>query len=441
MKMEYDAIIIGGGPGGYSTAIRLGQNGKKALMIEENKVGGECLNFGCIPSKAIIEMAEAISYLKEMPGIKLDFSIEMKKWQEWKWGMIGKLTTGVERLVTSYGGVVLKGKGVIENKEEVKVNNESFKAKNIVIATGSSPVRLRGMEDVMFNREILDVDHIPSSIIIIGGGYIGVELGTAFRKLGSEVSIIEIMPAILPGTDSDLSRYVERRMVSLGIKILTGTKVEKVSRGNGYSVSLSDGSTMNSELVVVTVGREPNTKGFGLEKINPEMDGKFIKTDKRKRTSVEGIYAVGDVSGPPMLAHKAFYEAGIVADNIVGIPNEVDYRAMPFVIYSDPEIATTGMKSEKYANVPLASNGRALGMNASQGVYRIYVDEDFVIRGGAFVGPRASELISEISFAVEAGLTSKDLGMTVHPHPTLSEGVQESAEATYGKSLHFKSGR
>ncbi len=439
--MEYDAIIIGAGPGGYSTAIRLGQNGKKSLLVEEDKVGGECLNYGCIPSKAIIEMADAISYLKEMPGVKSDISIDMKRWQEWKWGMIGKLTSGVEKLVTSYGGQVIKGKGVIEGKGEVKVGNETFNTNNLVIATGSVPVKLRGMEDVFFNREILDVDHVPSSIIIIGGGYIGVELGTAFRKLGSEVTIVEMMPAILPETDSDLTRYVERRMVALGINILTDTKVEKITKGKEYSISLSNGKVINSEVVVATVGREPNTKGFGLEKIGPEMDGKFIKTDRRKRTSVEGVYAVGDVSGPPMLAHKAFYEAGVVADNISGIPAEVDYRAMPFVIYSDPEIAITGNKSDKYANVPLASNGRAMGMNASQGLYRIYVDDDFVIKGGAFVTPRASELISEISFAVEAGLTSKDLGMTVHPHPTLSEGVKESAEGTYGKSLHFKSSR
>ena len=439
--MEYDAVILGGGPGGYSTAIRLGQNGKKALMIEENKIGGECLNFGCIPSKAVIELADAISYLKEMPGVTSSVTIDMKKWQEWKWGMINKLTSGVERLVTSYGGVVVKGKGMIENSNSVRVSNETYDAKNIVIATGSVPSRIKGIDEVLYNKDILDVDHIPKSLVVIGGGYIGIELGTAFAKLGSEVTIVEMMPNILPGTDTDLSKFVERRMNTLGIKTIVGARVEKVTKADGYTVSLADGSLLNSELVVMTVGRQPNTQGFGLEKINPEMDGRFIKTDKRKRTSVEGVYAVGDVSGQPMLAHKAFYDAEIAAENISGKIAEVDYHAMPFVIYSDPEIVTTGTKTEKFNNIPLATNGRALGMNANQGVFRIYVDDNFVIKGGALVAPRASELVSEISLAVESGLTSKDLGMTIHPHPTLSEGVKEAAEATYGKSLHYKSSR
>ncbi len=439
--MEYDAIILGGGPGGYSTAIRLGQNGKKALMIEEDKIGGECLNYGCIPSKAVIELADAIAYLKEMPGVSSSVTIDMKKWQEWKWGMINKLTSGVEKLVTSYGGEVAKGRGMIESSRSVRVNNETFSAKNIVIATGSVPSRIKGIDDVLYNKEILDVDRIPKSLIVIGGGYIGIELGTAFAKLGTEVTIVEMMPNILPGTDADLSKFVDRRMGTLGIKVILGARVEKVTKSVEYVVNLADGTVLKAELVLMTVGRQPNTQGFGLDKLNPEMDGRFIKTDKRKRTSVEGVYAVGDVSGQPMLAHKAFYDAEIAADNISGRIAEVDYRAMPFVIYSDPEIVTTGTKTDRFNNIPLATNGRALGMNYNQGVFRIYVDDDYVIKGGAFVAPRASELISEISLAVEAGLTSKDLGMTVHPHPTLSEGVKEAAEATYGKSLHYKSNR
>jgi dihydrolipoamide dehydrogenase len=439
--MDYDAIIIGGGPGGYATAIRLGQYGKKALLIEENKIGGECLNYGCIPSKALIEMADSINYLKEMPGVEFSFNIDMKKWQEWKWGMINKLTSGVEKLVKSYGGTVIKGKGYIVDKNQVKIDNEIYSAENLVVATGSVPIKVKGLDSSMFNRDILDVDHIPESLIIIGGGYIGIELGTAFKKLGTDVTIIEMMPTILPGIDQDLTRYVERRVSSLGIKVLTSTRVQEVKKEGSYKVTLSDGSEINAEMVVLSIGREPNTKGFGLENLNLEMDGKFIKTNKRKRTSVEGVYAVGDISGPPLLAHKAFYDAMIAADNISGNENEIDYKAMPFVIYSDPEIAITGERTDNFVNVPLATNGRALGMNASLGVYRIYTDEKLVVKGGAFVLPRASELISEISLAVESGLTSKDIGLTIHPHPTLSEGVQESSEATYGKSLHYKSSR
>ncbi len=439
--MEYDAIVIGGGPGGYATAIRLGQYGKKALLIEENKIGGECLNYGCIPSKALIELADSLNYLQEMPGVEISFKIDMKKWQEWKWGMINKLTSGVERLVKSYGGEVVKGKGYIVDRNTVTIDNQVYTSKNIVIATGSVPIRIKGLESSMFNREILDVDHIPQSLVIIGGGYIGVELGTAFRKLGSEVTIVEMMPNILPGIDQDLTRYVERRISSLGIKTMTSTKVQEVTKNGNYTVTLSDGSKIQSEMVVLSVGREPNTKGFGLENLNLEMDGKFIKTNSKKETSVKGIYAVGDISGQPLLAHKAFYDAMIAADNISGFNNEIDYKAMPFVIYSDPEIAITGERTDNFVNVPLATNGRALGMNASNGIYRIYVGDKLLVKGGAFVLPRASELISEISLAVESGLTSKDIGLTIHPHPTLSEGVQESSEATYGKSLHYKSNR
>jgi len=439
--MEYDALILGGGPGGYSAAIRLGQNGKKALVIEEDKVGGECLNYGCIPSKALIELADSISYLREMPGISLTWSIDMKKWQEWKWGMIGKLTSGVEKLIKAWGGDVVKGRGVIENAGSISVGGETFTGKNIVIATGSTPAKIKGVDDVLYNREILDLDHIPASLIIIGGGYIGVELGTAFAKLGSAVTIVEMMPSILPGTDPDLTRYVERRMSSLGIRIITGAKVQSVSRSGDYKVTMEDGSVLGAETVMVTVGRQPNTQGFGLEKLGLEMDGKFVKTDGRKRTSIENVYAVGDVSGQPMLAHKAFYDAEVAADNISGKDRIVDYRAMPFVIYSDPEISYTGIKTDKFSNVPLASNGRALGMNYSQGLFRVYVDEEKVIKGAAFVSPRSSELISEMSLAIEAGLTAMDVGLTIHPHPTLSEGVKEGAEAVYGKSLHFKSGR
>jgi dihydrolipoamide dehydrogenase len=439
--MEYDAIIIGGGPAGYSTAIRLGQHHKKALMIEANKIGGECLNYGCIPSKAIIELADSLDYLKSLPGVSIDFSIDMKKWVEWKWDMINRLTSGVEKLCKSYGTDIVMGYGKIVNENSVTVNGETFNAKNLVIATGSSPVIIKGAESAYYNREILDIDHIPSTLLVVGGGYIGIELGTAFAKLGSKVTIIEMMPNILPGTDVELSRYVERKLKQLGVEIITGVSLEKMEKGKNYKARLSNQQEIEAEVALVTVGRKPNTQGFGLENLNLEMDGKFIKTDRRKRTSKENIYALGDVSGQPMLAHKAFYESSIVADNIAGINSVVDYRAIPFVIYSDPEISVVGEKTERYANFPLAANGRALGLNASQGVYRMYVDEMGVVKGAAFAAPRSSELISEITLAIEAGLSAEDVGLTIHPHPTLSEGVQEVAEAINGKSLHFKSSR
>ncbi len=439
--MAYDAIIIGAGPGGYSTAIRLGQKGKKVLLVEKDKIGGECLNYGCIPSKAFIELGNSLGYLKDMPGVKLDYAIDMNEWQDWKWSMINKLTSGVETLCKSYGVEIARGEAFITDSHRVKVGEDIHEGENIVIATGSSPVRLEGFEGVDFNREILDIKDVPASIVIIGGGYIGVELGTAFAKLGSSVTIIEMMQSILPEVERDLVRPVQRRLKELGVDIKTAVKVKGVSKGEKYTVTLEDGSTIESDKVLLTVGRVPNTTGFGLENLQVEMDGRFIKTDGRKRTSVPNVYAIGDVSGGPMLAHKAFYEADVVADNITGTDAIVDYRAMPYVIYSDPEISYTGHLEGEHSRFPAAANGRSLGMNNSLGTYNLYYDEKGYVKGAGITAPHSSELISEVVLAIESGLLAMDIGLTIHPHPTISEGLKEAAEATYGHSLHFKSGK
>lgn len=437
--MSYDAIIIGAGPGGYSTAIRLGQKGKKVLLIEKDKIGGECLNYGCIPSKAFIELGNSISYLKDMPGVDLNYSLDMNTWQDWKWSMINKLTSGVETLCKSYGVEVVRGEAYVADSRHVKAGDEVFEGENLVIATGSSPIRLDGFEGVDFNREILDIKKIPESLVIIGGGYIGIELGTAFAKLGTKVTIIEMMQSILPEVEHDLVRPVQRRLRELNVEIRTSARVSGVRKGGNYTVSLEDGTAIESEKVLLTVGRVPNTKGLGLENLQLEMDGRFIKTDRRKKTNIPNVYAIGDVSGGPMLAHKAFYEADVVADNISGEDTVVDYRAMPYVIYSDPEIAYTGKFEGEHTRFPAAANGRSLGMNNSLGNFSIYYDEKGYVKGAGIVAPHSSELISEITLAIESGLLAMDIGLTIHPHPTISEGVKESAEASYGKSLHFKS--
>ncbi|MCL4438109.1 MAG: dihydrolipoyl dehydrogenase [Candidatus Thermoplasmatota archaeon] len=436
--MNFDAIIIGSGPGGYATAIRLGQKGKKVLLIEKDRIGGECLNYGCIPSKALIEMASSIHYLKNMPGFKGDMSIDLAAWQDWKWGMIGRLTGGVETLCKSYGVQIERGTGTIIDRNTVSVDGRNYTGDYLVIATGSSPVRLPGMDMVMQNRDILDLKELPESLAIIGGGYIGIELGTAFAKLGTSVTIIEMMDQILPGVDRDITRPVARTLRELSVEVLTSTKVESVREENGFVLHLSSGSDIHADKVLLTVGRVPNTSGFGLENLGLEMDGKFIKTDFRKRTSIDTVYALGDVSGGPMLAHKAFYEAEIVADNICGEDRVVDYHAMPFVIYSDPEISYTGDIKGEFKSFPLGANGRALGMNSSNGFYRIYCDSSGNVKGSALVAPHSSEMIGEMTLAVESGLNAMDIGLTIHPHPTISEGLMEVAQGVYSKPLHFK---
>lgn len=436
--MKYDAIVIGGGPGGYATAIRLGQRGKSVLLIEKNKIGGECLNYGCIPSKALIEMANDLGYLKTLPGLRISYNIDMSQWQNWKWTMINRLVSGVETLCRVYGVRIITGEAFIEDKQHVRVGSEIHQCDNLVIATGSSPVQIPTFKDVLYNREILDIKTIPKDLIIIGGGYIGVELGTAFAKLGSQVTLIEMLPNILSGIDPELVKPVERRMKELGIRVMLSAKVASVEKRDRYYVRMESGANLSADAVLVTVGRKPNTEGFGLENLKLEMDGQFIKTNNRKMTSETGVYAVGDVSGGPMLAHKAFYEGEVVAENIAGKKATLDYYAMPIVVFSDPEIAYTGEKGEKSTRYPLAANGRSQGLNSSQGFYSIYYNTDGTVTGAGIAAPHASEMISELSLSVEAGLNVQDIGATIHPHPTISEGIEESAQIAYDKPLHFK---
>ena len=450
--MVYDAIIIGAGPGGYATALRLGQKGRKVLLIEKDKIGGECLNYGCIPSKALIELSHSISYLHSMPGIDARINIDMPEWQKWKWSMINKLTGGVEILCRSYGVEIVRGDATIKDKKTVSVNGKDYECENLVIATGSRQSVFDNMNEALGNRDVLDLKEIPKNLVIIGAGYIGIELGTAFAKLGSSVTIVEIMDTILPGVNHDLAVPVERKLKELGINVRVSTKVMSVKKNEEYEapqegpaakrqvfeVSLESGEKLQADYVLLSVGRKPNTEGFGLENLGLELDHGFIKTDNRKMTSVSNVYAVGDVSGGPMLAHKAYYDADVAADNICGIDTIVDYRAMPFVIYSDPEISYTGSLEGNFSYFPVAANGRALGMNSSLGFYRIYHDEKGNVSGAAVVAPHSSELMGELSLAVESGLNAMDIGLTIHPHPTISEGVKESAEGVYGKPLHFK---
>lgn len=436
--MTYDAAVIGGGPAGYACALRLAQKGKKVVLFEKDSVGGECLNYGCIPSKALIELSGSINYLKKMSVISEVPAFDFSGWQAWKKKMIARLTGGVRTLLKAYGVELVSGHAEIVDGTHVKSGDQVYGCSNLVIATGSSPVRFANFEGVLYNREILDLEAIPKTLVVIGGGYIGIELGTAFAKLGSSVTVIEMMDSILPGIDPELSSVVGKELDRLGIRVLVSSKVRSVTKADISTVVMESGEKITAEVVLLTVGRIPNTLGFGLERLDLEMDGKFVKVNRKMQCSAPGVYAIGDVSGQPMLAHKAYYDADVAADNICGEERESDYRAMPVVVYSDPEIAYTGSKGEKQTFYPVAANGRALGMNSTTGFYRIYYRENGTVTGAAFVGPHASELISELSLAVEAGLSIMDIGMTIHPHPTLSEGVHESAEGGYRKQLHYK---
>lgn len=426
--MDFDAAFIGSGAGGYYSALRLLKHKKKVLIIEKEKFGGECLNYGCIPSKALIELSEGIEYLKDMPGVSMNYNLDMKEWQKWKQSMVTRITGGAEKLCLSLGAKIVYGTGSIKDKNTVTVNGTDYSTENIVIDTGSLPVKIKGMDDVYYNREILAMENIPEKLVVIGGGYIGIEMGTAFRKLGSEVYIIEMKERILPEIEEDLAREVDKKLRKLGVKIMTGSKVQSVKKTGKYTVAVEGSDSIEADTVLMSVGRVPNTADTGIEKLGIQMDGRFIKTDGHKRTNISSVYAIGDVSGGPMLAHKAFYDGYVAAENILGNDTVVDYRALPFVVYTDPEIAFTGKAGSKYNKIPVLANPRSLTMNQKEGFFKLYYDDDGSITGAGVAAPRSSESITEISLAVETGLSIDDLFLTIHPHPTVSEGLKDAAE-------------
>ncbi len=426
--MDFDAAFIGSGAGGYYSALRLLKHKKTVLIIEKEKFGGECLNYGCIPSKALIELSEGIEYLKDMPGVTMKYNLDMKEWQKWKQSMVTRITGGAEKLCLSLGAKIVYGTGSIKDKNTVTVNGTDYSAENIIIDTGSVPVKIKGMDDVYYNREILAMENIPEKLVIIGGGYIGVEMGTAFRKLGSEVYIVEMKERILPEIEEDLAREVDKKLRKLDVKIMTGRKVQSVKKNRKYTVSIEGNDSIEADVVLMSVGRIPNTSNTGIEKLGIEMNGKFIQTDEHKKTNIPNIYAIGDVSGGPMLAHKAFYDGYVAAENIMGNDTVVDYKALPFVVYTDPEIAFTGKAGSRYNKIPVLANPRSLTMNQKEGFFKLYYDDDGSITGAGVAAPRSSESITEISLAVESGLSIDDLFLTIHPHPTVSEGLKDAAE-------------
>ncbi|MEM0139994.1 MAG: dihydrolipoyl dehydrogenase [Ferroplasma sp.] len=426
--MDYDVALIGSGAGGYYAALRLLKAKKTVLIIEKDKFGGECLNYGCIPSKALIELSENIDYLKNMPGVSMNYKLDMAEWQKWKDSVINRITGGAEKLCISLGAKIVYGTGKIVDKNTVEVNKNRYTAENIIIDTGSSPVKIKGIEDVYYNREMLAVTKIPKKLVIIGGGYIGIEMGTAFKKLGSDVYIIEMKDRILPEIEEDLAREVDKKLRRSGTNLMTGKKVMSVSKAKNYSVKLESGENIDADAVLMSVGRIPNTEDTGIASLGIEMDGKFIKTDGHKRTSIKNIFAIGDVSGSPMLAHKAFYDGYVAAQNIMGNDTEVDYTAMPFVVYTDPEIAFTGKSTQNSNKVPLLANPRALTMNQKDGFFKLYFDDSGILAGAGIAAPRSSEMISELTLAIEAGLSPEDIFLTIHPHPTVSEGIKDAAD-------------
>jgi dihydrolipoamide dehydrogenase len=461
----FDAIVIGAGPGGYPCGIRLGQLKQKTLVIEKDQPGGVCLNWGCVPSKALISTAHLYEKAKNgaTMGIKASVEIDPGAMQDWKDGIVKRLTGGVRSLLRANGAELMSGTATITGPRTVSVQTEggaveTFEAqKGIVIATGATTIELPSFKfdppHVIGAKEAVSLRHVPGRLLVIGGGIIGLELGMVYQKLGSELTVVEALPDILTGVDQECAKVVERRIEKHGGKIFKKAKAlgyEKQSDGSLAVKVDVDGKpdTVVCDTVLVAVGMRPASKNLGLDKVGVTVDARgFIPTDRQGRTNIASIYAVGDVSGPPLLAHKATKEGEIVAEVIAGHKAEKDWVTIPGAIFTDPEIATAGLTVEEakargidavVGKFPFAALAKAMAIVETEGFVKIVADRKTKqVLGVHIVGPEASTMISEAALSLEMAAFLEDVSLTIHPHPTLSEAFMEAAAAALGQAIHI----
>ena len=453
-------LVIGAGPGGYVAAIRAGQLGLDTVIVEGQYTGGTCLNVGCIPSKAIIHAADEFEKAAHFAGESaLGISagkpeIDFAKTVAWKDGIVKRLTTGVGGLLKKNKVRSLSGWATFVDGKTVDVTggDEDYRirAENIIIATGSVPVELPFLkfgDNVISSTEALSLSAPPKTLAVVGAGYIGLELGIAFAKVGAKVTVVEAMDKILPLYEKELTRPVEKTLKRLGVEVLLGAKAKGASKmGLDIETADSKAETVKAEKILVTVGRAPKTEGWGREKLVLDMAGKYIKIDGQCKTSISGVYAIGDVTGEPMLAHRAMAQGEMVAEIVAGHNRSWDKRAIPAVCFTDPEVVSVGLSPEeakaqyevKVQNFPFSANGRAMSMEAEEGFVRIVARADNnLVLGVQAAGRGVSELSTAFGLALEMGATLDDIAGTIHAHPTLGEAFQESALRTLGHALHI----
>jgi dihydrolipoamide dehydrogenase len=457
-------LVIGAGPGGYVCAIRAGQHGIDTVIVEARKLGGTCLNVGCIPSKALIHAAGEFNRIARIAAGSSPLGIsthrpglDLSKTMAWKDGIVGRLNSGVAGLLKKAGVKVVEGWARFRDGKTVEVETEIgqqiIRAEQVVIATGSSATELPFLPfdgRVISSTGALALDAVPDRLVVVGAGYIGLELGTAFAKMGASVTVVEAQSRILPQYDAELTRPVARRLRELGIEILTVAKAKGLARnGDALAIETAAGQSvmLPADKILVAVGREPCTKGLGLDAIDLDMDGRFLRIDDKCRTSMRGVYAIGDVTGEPMLAHRATAQGEMVAAVVAGKNYSWDKRCIPAVCFTDPEIVTAGLSPEAAVAAciecvtglfPFQANGRAMTLENEAGFIRIVARADnHLLLGIQGVGDGIAELSAGFSLALEMGARLEDVAGTIHAHPTQSESLLESVHLALGNPLHI----
>ncbi|MBM3709720.1 MAG: dihydrolipoyl dehydrogenase [Actinobacteria bacterium] len=456
-----ELAVIGGGPGGYVAAIRASKLGVKTLVVEKEYLGGTCLNWGCIPTKALFHVAERIYAVKdsEIFGIEVSgYSLNFKKAMARKDKVVLAQRQGLAyhfkknniELINGRGKLIAKNKILVESDDNKKIE---VTAKNIIIAAGSTaasvpPFILNG-ENIIDNIGVLSMTDIPESLLVVGGGVIGCEFANIFSAFGSSVTIIELLPRILSTEDIEVSKVIEKNFAKKGVRILTDTVAEEVKKaGSKLICRIKGGEEIKADKILISVGRKPNSSGLGLEEAGIVKDDKgFIKVDSHLKTNVENIYAVGDIIGGLQLAHVASYEGKVAAENIAGKNKKVDYRVIPWAVFTSPEIGTVGLNEEQarskgynicFGLFPFSNSGKAYITGETEGFIKIINDKDTgEILGAQAVGPRCSDLIHEVAVAMNGEMVIDNLAETVHSHPTLSEAVMEAAEDCIGLATHI----
>ena len=459
-KEHTEILVIGAGPGGYAAAFRAADLGKKVVLVDRDKeLGGVCLNRGCIPSKALLHISRVMTEASHLSSIGVSFgqpNIDLSAIRSYKNKIISQLNQGISQLAKVRKIKTLTGTATFLSNTEVSIDmgskNISISFDKCVVAAGSSSSMIPGVPkdhpSVLTSRSALDLEDVPDSLLVIGGGVIGLELGQVYSSLGSKVSVVEFLPNLIPGADSDMVKPLQRRLNKQFNSIMLSSKVTSISPMDDGSLTVimqsKDGQKEEVfDKVLVSVGRKPNSTLLNLSATDVDMDeGGFIVVDEYQRTSVKNIFAIGDIAGNPMLAHKATHEGKVAAEVASGHPAAMDARAIPSVVYTDPEVAWVGLTEEEAkaegipyekGEFPWAASGKALILNATQGKTKILFDpETKQILGAAMVGPSAGDMISEACLAIEMGSDSEDIGLTVHPHPTLGETFAAASEVYSG---------